>query len=278
MNLTLNKPFSASSAVDARDTHALKNALNRLGYYRPPASIGITPIPDREIFDALRRFQQDRGLRADSVMRPNDETHNALNDLLRRQDRNGKYIWRTVGDSRVRASHAALEGDERSWAQSPQPGEEENCRCWAEAVPFEKFGPPDCREQEEKFEHAKQRFREIDDKKRKAEKEIQDLIEENNNLLRELQILLGGNIVPWVISLPLPHLHVLLDILQEIFGNLIGLTLAEKAQEIGERFGKVREKIDYKADQLKIILHQFEEAENQVARAYQEQQQCKNQK
>ncbi|MCK6417843.1 MAG: hypothetical protein L6Q57_02750 [Alphaproteobacteria bacterium] len=40
-----------------------------------------------------------------------------------------------MGDNRVRASHAALEGDERSWVQSPEPGEEENCRCWAEVVP-----------------------------------------------------------------------------------------------------------------------------------------------
>jgi SPP1 gp7 family putative phage head morphogenesis protein len=46
------------------------------------------------------------------------------------------YIWRTVGDDRVRDSHEALEGREFSWSEGApggiHPGDEINCRCYAE--------------------------------------------------------------------------------------------------------------------------------------------------
>jgi uncharacterized protein with gpF-like domain len=43
-------------------------------------------------------------------------------------------MWRTVGDNKVRDAHAALNGTIRSWADTPEPGTEFNCRCWAEAI------------------------------------------------------------------------------------------------------------------------------------------------
>ncbi|MFW6086152.1 MAG: minor capsid protein [Myxococcota bacterium] len=47
------------------------------------------------------------------------------------------YIWRTVGDARVRDEHAAVDGKRFSYDSPPSsvgahPGEEPNCRCWAE--------------------------------------------------------------------------------------------------------------------------------------------------
>lgn len=45
------------------------------------------------------------------------------------------YIWRTSGDDRVRASHAANNGRIFSWDAPPEtghPGVDYNCRCWAE--------------------------------------------------------------------------------------------------------------------------------------------------
>lgn len=45
------------------------------------------------------------------------------------------YIWRTRGDGKVRASHAANAGKIFSWENPPptgNPGEDYNCRCWAE--------------------------------------------------------------------------------------------------------------------------------------------------
>lgn len=44
-----------------------------------------------------------------------------------------KYVWNTQEDGRVRPAHAALNGKVRSWEQSPIPGEEINCRCFATA-------------------------------------------------------------------------------------------------------------------------------------------------
>lgn len=48
-----------------------------------------------------------------------------------------QYVWRTRGDKRVRAEHAANEGRLFSWDDPPatsHPGEGRNCRC--EAVPY----------------------------------------------------------------------------------------------------------------------------------------------
>ena len=48
-----------------------------------------------------------------------------------------QYIWRTVKDSDVRPAHAAREGQTFSWTNPPEgghPGEDYNCRCWAEPV------------------------------------------------------------------------------------------------------------------------------------------------
>lgn len=49
-----------------------------------------------------------------------------------------QYIWGTVGDERVRDSHADNEGQIFSWDNPPEdtghPGDEDNCRCSAEPV------------------------------------------------------------------------------------------------------------------------------------------------
>ena len=47
----------------------------------------------------------------------------------------GSYIWRTAGDSKVRSSHAERNGETFSWDAPPEgghPGEAPNCRCRAE--------------------------------------------------------------------------------------------------------------------------------------------------
>jgi len=46
-----------------------------------------------------------------------------------------RYVWRTVGDERVRASHRANDGEVFSWDKPPatgHPGEDIQCRCYAE--------------------------------------------------------------------------------------------------------------------------------------------------
>jgi len=50
------------------------------------------------------------------------------------------YVWRTVGDERVRETHAEADGNTYPWAEPPEvtdgnhPGEDYQCRCWAEPV------------------------------------------------------------------------------------------------------------------------------------------------
>lgn len=48
------------------------------------------------------------------------------------------YVWRTVGDERVRDTHEENDGQTFAWADPPvetgHPGEDYQCRCWAEPV------------------------------------------------------------------------------------------------------------------------------------------------
>lgn len=49
-----------------------------------------------------------------------------------------RYVWRTVGDERVRETHRAHDGKKFSWddppAETGHPGEDYQCRCYAEPV------------------------------------------------------------------------------------------------------------------------------------------------
>jgi hypothetical protein len=133
MKVELAKPFAANSKVDQYDVRQLKKSLNRLGYYQPYEKTGITGIPDREIFDALKTFQQDQDFKPTGEARPGDETIEALN-VESAKTPDGYYIWRTVEDGKVRANHAEFNRTIRSWSDSPDPGEDFNCRCWAEPI------------------------------------------------------------------------------------------------------------------------------------------------
>ena len=50
------------------------------------------------------------------------------------------YIWRTVGDERVRDTHDMVDGNTYTWDNPPgetdgnHPGEDYQCRCWAETI------------------------------------------------------------------------------------------------------------------------------------------------
>ncbi|NBX67055.1 MAG: hypothetical protein EBQ96_08680 [Proteobacteria bacterium] len=133
MTIKISQPVAANGAAQDFDVRQIKKALNRLGYYQPFEKTGITGIPDAPMFSALKAFQKDRGLNATGVVRPDDETEAALNEA-NSQSKDGQYIWRTVGDDKVRAEHAALSGTIRKWSDAPDPGDDYNCRCWAEEI------------------------------------------------------------------------------------------------------------------------------------------------
>lgn len=145
MEIKLSQPFAANSAVDEYDVRQIKKTLNRLGYYQPYEKTGITGIPDAAVFAALKTFQKDQGLKATGAAKPGDDTLKALNKEASKTPE-GQYIWRTVEDDKVRSSHAAFNRTLRSWDDDPHPGEDFNCRCWAELVSDkiekEKLPPP----------------------------------------------------------------------------------------------------------------------------------------
>lgn len=65
------------------------------------------------------------------------------------------YVWRTVGDDRVRPKHEAREG--RIFARNDPPdggppGTERNCRCWAESY----FGDPGIADELQPLRHVRQ--------------------------------------------------------------------------------------------------------------------------
>lgn len=133
MEIKLNKPFGSNSAVDEFDVKQMKKALNRLGYYQPFEEVGITGIPEAAVFSALKSFQKDQNIQATGTAKPGDQTVKALGSESSKK-KGGKYVWRTVGDNKVRDSHAELNNTVRDLLDSPDPGEEANCRCWAEPI------------------------------------------------------------------------------------------------------------------------------------------------
>ncbi len=139
MKIELSRPFAANGKVDEFDIKQMKKALNRLGYYQPYEKVGITGIADTGVFDALKAFQKDRGLTANGSAKPDDETIRALNKETSKTPE-GQYIWRTVEDDKVRKGHAEFNRTIRDWSDNPDPGEEFNCRCWAEPVKGEAEG------------------------------------------------------------------------------------------------------------------------------------------
>lgn len=131
MDIKLSQPFAPNSAVAPFDVLQVKKGLNRLGYYTPLATTGMTDIPDTAVFSALKKFQKDFGLVVTGMMNPNDATLRLLNLEISKTPK-GHYIWHTVGDDRVRPSHAVLDNTIRSWTESPNPSQDFGCRCWAE--------------------------------------------------------------------------------------------------------------------------------------------------
>ena len=77
----LRAPLAANAPAHPLDVVWLKSALQALGHYQAP-DWGISPYPDRALFDAVRAFQDDRGLAADGSLKPGGATWSALTDRL----------------------------------------------------------------------------------------------------------------------------------------------------------------------------------------------------
>lgn len=102
-------------------------------------------IPITNFSTRLKKFQNEHGLFPDGALRPGGETEGAINAALTRLEENGAYYaWRTARDGKVRPAHAAREGQVFRWDEDlpgGDPGEDFNCRCWAEPL-YAGYKPP----------------------------------------------------------------------------------------------------------------------------------------
>jgi len=99
-------------------------------------------IADGTRWEELAQVIEDRyGVaesRADLIARDQVGKFNGDLARVRQQDLGiDKFVWRTMGDERVREDHQERNGKTYEWADPPDgetPGEPIMCRCWAEPV------------------------------------------------------------------------------------------------------------------------------------------------
>jgi hypothetical protein len=77
----LKGTVASGNDVDPDDVWVLKHALHKNGFYAAP-SRGITPYPDANLFNAIKQYQAQQGLRADAIVAPGGKTENHLRPLL----------------------------------------------------------------------------------------------------------------------------------------------------------------------------------------------------
>lgn len=77
----LKSTVSSQSAADPDDVWLLKNALRQEGSYSEPTK-EISPFPDSDLFEAIKRFQRKKRLRVDGVVKPGGETERELQQQL----------------------------------------------------------------------------------------------------------------------------------------------------------------------------------------------------
>ncbi|MEK9723479.1 MAG: peptidoglycan-binding domain-containing protein [Rhodospirillaceae bacterium] len=84
----LRGPVGADYNHDLDDVTAVNYMLNALGHFRVP-DYGLTPYPDRPLFDGIQNFQKSNGLKTDGIMKPGGETERTLDGAARRFAENG---------------------------------------------------------------------------------------------------------------------------------------------------------------------------------------------
>ena len=135
MEITLEHSLAPGAKAAPYDVRQIKIALNRLGFFTPAPKKGITDKPDAHFYDALYAFQRANGIPLDDIAGPGSMTERVLNRELKNSPADQSYRWHTVGDEKVRGAHASRNNKKFTWDQPPDgghPGEDYNCRCWAE--------------------------------------------------------------------------------------------------------------------------------------------------
>lgn len=112
MALDLETYIGVEEDADEYDVRKVKVALNRLGYYTPDEKTGITGDGEPEFYEAVKTFQRRHGITASGRISPGSVTQRVLDAVLEEhggQVLPGWYIWRTVGDEKVRGAACSAE-------------------------------------------------------------------------------------------------------------------------------------------------------------------------
>lgn len=124
--------------ANPRDVRRVKFALGCWGYYTPDPIFGITGEMDEGCWKALGAFQRAHMIPFTDTAGPGSVTERVMNEELAVLEAEGAFfVWRTAGDDKVRQEHAERAGRVFTFASPPEgelPGEDYNCRCWAEPL------------------------------------------------------------------------------------------------------------------------------------------------
>ena len=71
--ILLKQPLRKDSPANTDDVLKVKTALIKTGYYSIP-DYGLTPYPDKALFDAIKSYQKDVDLKVDGIINPHGET------------------------------------------------------------------------------------------------------------------------------------------------------------------------------------------------------------
>jgi hypothetical protein len=136
MTLRITVPIGKTTGIIPTVVSGVKFLLNRLGFYLPDSTIGMNGFTDTAFFTGIKLFQKSKGLPSTGEIKPYDKTHKYLDEELKsKNSQGGFYVWKTVEDQNVRASHSRYNNMVRSWSEDHKPGSDYNCRCWAEPLP-----------------------------------------------------------------------------------------------------------------------------------------------
>jgi len=78
----LKRSVAPNVSVDPMDIVNTKMALNQLGYYERPKEDVFGDWSNRGVFQGIRSFQKDNGLKVDGYMNSGGPTEQAINNRL----------------------------------------------------------------------------------------------------------------------------------------------------------------------------------------------------
>ena len=89
----------SSSYSTENDVARVKYGLSQLNYYKEPKNLGMSTIPDSQMFEGVKKYQKDKGLHVDGLLKPKGETINSINNDLRKKGENNHSLLGNIKQS-----------------------------------------------------------------------------------------------------------------------------------------------------------------------------------